>query len=66
MLKSGMLKTLLGPNVKIRMGQSFRSCTHGHGSMARRGSDIISKILEITTRHENDNFALKIYFDNQT
>ena len=26
-----MLKILMGPNVKILMGQSFGSWTHGHG-----------------------------------
>ena len=51
--KPGMLKILMGPNVKILMGQSFGSWTHGHrpiawaqslahvpgpGPMARRGS----------------------------
>ena len=34
MLKTGMLKILMGPNVKILMGQSFGSWTHGHGPMA--------------------------------
>ena len=29
-----MLKILMGPNVKILMGQSFGSWTHGHGPMA--------------------------------
>ena len=29
-----MLKILMGPNVKIHMGQVFGSWTHGHGSMA--------------------------------
>ena len=29
-----MLKILMGPNVKILMGQSFGSSTHGHGPMA--------------------------------
>ena len=28
-----MLKILMGPNVKILMGQSFGSWTHGHGPM---------------------------------
>ena len=35
-----MLKILMGPNVKILMGQSFGSWTHGHGPMClsrRRG-----------------------------
>ena len=31
-----MLKILMGPNVKILMGQSFGSWTHGHGPMALR------------------------------
>ena len=31
---TGMLKILMGPNVKILMGQSFGSWTHGHGPMA--------------------------------
>ena len=34
MLKNGMLKIPMGPNVKILMGQSFGSWTYGHGSMA--------------------------------
>ena len=29
-----MLKILMGPNVKILMGQSLGSWTHGHGPMA--------------------------------
>ena len=29
-----MLKILMGPNVKILMGQSFGAWTHGHGPMA--------------------------------
>ena len=29
-----MLKILMGPNVKILMGQSFGSWTHGRGPMA--------------------------------
>ena len=29
-----MLKILMGPNVKILMGQSFGSWTNGHGPMA--------------------------------
>ena len=29
-----MLKILMGPNVKILMGQSFGSWTHGHWPMA--------------------------------
>ena len=28
-----MLKILMGPNVKILMGKSFGSWTHGHGPM---------------------------------
>ena len=31
-----MLKILMGPNVKILMGQSFGSWTHGHGRGPRR------------------------------
>ena len=29
-----MLKILMGPNVKILIGQSFGSWTHGHGAKA--------------------------------
>ena len=34
MLKNGRLKILMSPNVKILMGQSLGSWTHGHGPMA--------------------------------